>query len=69
MDLVQLNKFVERPTHPFPAPKDIVVRKPKGAKRLLADSFGGRVTQIYDVYDRVGTLPLQMCTDGAGVVS
>ena len=32
VDLVQLNKFVERPTHPFPAPKDIVARVPKGAK-------------------------------------
>ena len=32
VDLVQLNKFVERPAHPFPAPKDIVARIPKGAK-------------------------------------
>jgi hypothetical protein len=32
MDLVQLNKFVDRPTHPFPAPKDIIASRPKGSK-------------------------------------
>ena len=32
MDLVQLNKFVDRPTHPFPAPKDIIAGIPKGSK-------------------------------------
>jgi hypothetical protein len=32
VDLVQLNKFVDRPTHLFPAPKDIVARIPKGSK-------------------------------------
>jgi hypothetical protein len=32
VDLVQLNKFVDRPTHPFPAPKDIIASIPKGSK-------------------------------------
>jgi hypothetical protein len=32
VDLVQLNKFVDRPTHPFPASKDIVSRIPTGSK-------------------------------------
>ena len=32
VDLVQLNKFVNRPTHPFPASKDIVSRIPTGSK-------------------------------------
>jgi hypothetical protein len=31
VDLVQLNKFVDRPTHPFPAPKDIIASIPKGS--------------------------------------
>ena len=29
VDLVQLNKFVDRPTHPFPASKKIIARIPK----------------------------------------
>ena len=29
VDLVQLNKFVDRPTHPFPASKEIIARIPK----------------------------------------
>jgi hypothetical protein len=32
VDLVQLNKFVDRPTHPFPTAKTIVARIPKGSK-------------------------------------
>ena len=28
LDLVHLNRYVQRPTHPFPAPKDIVARIP-----------------------------------------
>lgn len=32
VDLVQLNKHVDRPTHPFPASKDIVSRIPTGSK-------------------------------------
>ena len=34
-DLVHLNKFVERPTHPFPTPKDIVAMVP-GTSRYFA---------------------------------
>ena len=32
VDLVQLNKHVDRPTHPFPAPKEIIARIPKTSK-------------------------------------
>ena len=32
VDLVQLNKYVDRPTHLFPASKDIVSRIPTGLK-------------------------------------
>ena len=32
VDLVHLNKFVERPTHPFPTPKDIMAQIPHTAK-------------------------------------
>jgi hypothetical protein len=32
VDLVQLNKFVDRPTHPFPAPKDIIASNTQGLK-------------------------------------
>jgi hypothetical protein len=32
VDLVQLNKFVDRPRHPFSAPKDIIASIPKGSK-------------------------------------
>jgi hypothetical protein len=35
VDPVQLNKFVDRPTHPFPASKDIVSRIPTGSKCLF----------------------------------
>ena len=32
VDLVDLNRHVERPTHPFPTPKDIVAQIPNTAK-------------------------------------
>ena len=32
VDLVHLNKFVERPTHPFPTPRDIIAQVPQTAK-------------------------------------
>ena len=34
LDLVHLNKFVERPTHPFPTPRDIVAQIPNTAKHF-----------------------------------
>ena len=34
-DLVHLNKFVERPTHLFPTPKDIVAMVPSTSRYLL----------------------------------
>ena len=39
VDLVQLNKFVERPTHPFPAPKDTIARIPVGSKYFAANRY------------------------------
>ena len=35
VDLVHLNKFVERPVHPFPTPKDIIAQIP-GTSRYFA---------------------------------
>ena len=32
VDLVHLNKFVERPVHPFPSPKDIIAQIPGTSK-------------------------------------
>ena len=32
LDLVQLNKYVKRPTHPFPSPRDIVASIDKDSK-------------------------------------
>ena len=32
VDLVELNKYVERPTHPFPAPRDIIAQIPSTSK-------------------------------------
>ena len=32
IDLVHLNKYVKRPTHPFPSPKDIIAQVPATAK-------------------------------------
>ena len=34
VDLVQLNKYVKRPTHPFPSPRDIVASIDKNSKCL-----------------------------------
>ena len=31
LDLVHLNRYVQRPTHPFPAPKDILARIPNNS--------------------------------------
>jgi hypothetical protein len=31
LDLVHLNRYAQRPTHPFPAPKDIVARIPNNS--------------------------------------
>ena len=32
VDLVELNKYVERPTHPFPAPRDIIAQIPSTSR-------------------------------------
>ena len=32
VDLVHLSKFVERPVHPFPSPKDIIAQIPRTSK-------------------------------------
>ena len=34
VDLDHLNKFVERPTHPFPTPRDIIAQIPNTAKHF-----------------------------------
>ena len=47
-DLVHLNKFVERPTHPFPTPKDIVAMVP-GTWRYFA---------VFDAKNRYWQIPL-----------
>ena len=73
VDLVQLNKHVDRPTHPFPAPKEIIARIPKTSKYFAVFHCKHGYWQIelaedspiYLLYDEVGPIPIQKSTHGA----